>query len=135
MMKVHPMIAVKDVEATSLFYQNLLGAVSAHGGNEYDQLMVGSRLVLQLHDCRPDANHGPLRDLAIKPGNGLLLWFTTEDFEAQLRRIKEHGIQLDRAPSLNPFSLCMECWLTDPDGYQVVIAGPSAREDKQGRKF
>ena len=60
---------------------------------------------------------------------------SVEDIRRAGIACKEHGIQLDRAPSLNPFSLCMECWLTDPDGYQVVIAGPSAREDKQGREF
>lgn len=129
-MKVHPMITVKDVEATSVFYQKLLCAVSAHGGDEYDQLVVGDSLVLQLHDCRPDANHGPLRDLDVQPGNGLILWFTTDDFEAQLQRVADLGITPDREPSLNPFSLCMEIWLKDPDGYQIVIAGPSQRDKK-----
>ena len=126
------MIAVKDVPASSRFYQNLLGAVSGHGGDEYEQLLVEGKLVLQLHDCKEDPNHGPLRDLKIPAGNGLVLWFITSDFEAQLERARSMGVVFDREPSENPFSRSMELWLKDPDGYQVVIAGPSAWEHKRG---
>lgn len=130
-MNVHPMIAVKDVEASSQFYQRLLGAKSIHGGDEYDQLAVDGKMLLQLHDCREDPNHGPLRDLAIMPGNGFILWFTTDHFEAQLERVNAMGLTLDREPSLNPFSLSMEIWLKDLDGYQLVIAGPSGHDKKR----
>lgn len=130
-MNAVPMIAVADVRASALFYERLLGAVSGHGGDEYEQLLVDGKLILQLHDCREDANHGPLRDLGLAAGNGLLLWFTTDDFEAQLARVHTHQIALLREPSLNPFSRSMEVWLTDPDGYRVVIAGPS-EWDKKG---
>ena len=124
-MTIHPMIAVRDVPASADFYGRLLGAVSGHGGDEYEQLLVNGRLVLQLHDCRADPHHGPLRDLAVQPGNGLLLWFITDDFEAQLDRAQAMGLQPSRAPAQNPFSGSMEFWCLDPDGYQIVIAGPS----------
>ncbi|NLX82820.1 MAG: VOC family protein [Clostridiales bacterium] len=131
-MKAQPMIAVRDVPASARFYMDLLGAVSGHGGDEYEQLLVAGRLVLQLHDCRPDANHGPLRDGDIRPGNGVILWFVTDDFEAQIKRVLDMKVSLDREPAMNPFSRSMELWLHDPDGYQVVIAGPSAWEHKRG---
>lgn len=124
-MKVQPMIAVRDVRMSAEFYEKLLGARSGHGGDEYEQLWVEDKLVLQLHDCRPDPNHGPLRDLGITPGNGIILWFAVSDFEAQLERVRIMNAQLDREPSMNPFARQMEIWLHDPDGYQVVIAGPS----------
>lgn len=130
-MNAVPMVAVLDVRESALFYERLLGAVSGHGGDEYEQMLVGGKLVLQLHDCREDASHGPLRDLDVHPGNGVLLWFTADDFEAQLARVKEHGIPLLREPARNPYSGCMELWLSDPDGYRIVIAGPSDREDKR----
>lgn len=130
-MTVHPMIAVQDVPASAAFYIALLGAESGHGGDEYEQLYVGDTLVLQLHDCREDPNHGPLRDLEVQPGNGFILWFITDDFEAQLKRVESLGIAPDREPSMNPFSRSMEVWLHDPDGYQIVIAGPSEWEHKQ----
>ena len=44
-----PMIAVADVEEASRWYQQVLGAASGHGGPEYEQLLVGGQLVLQLH--------------------------------------------------------------------------------------
>lgn len=130
-MKSQPMIAVLDVEASSIFYQGLLGAVSGHGGKEYEQLLVDGQLVLQLHDCREDPNHGPLRRMDSPPGNGVVLWFKTIDFEATTARVEQLGIPLDRPPSMNPFARQMELWLHDPDGYQVVIAGPSAYEHKE----
>lgn len=132
-MKAQPMIAVQDVRASARFYENLLGAVSGHGGDEYEQLLVEGRLVLQLHDCRPDANHGPLRDVNILPGNGVILWFSVPDFEAQLKRVQAMGAPLDREPGENPFSGSMELWLHDPDGYQIVLAGPSEWEHKKDR--
>lgn len=132
-MQAAPMIAVTNVPASSQFYQALLGAESGHGGDEYEQLLIDGRLVLQLHDCREDPNHGPLRDLHVPNGNGLILWFITEDFDAQVERVQAMNAQLDRPPSMNPFSRSMELWLKDPDGYQIVIAGPSAWEHKQNR--
>lgn len=130
-MKAQPMIAVSDVRLSAGFYEKLLGARSGHGGDEYEQLLVDGRLVLQLHDCRPDPNHGPLRDLKVLPGNGVILWFSVPDFEEQLRRVESLGAKLDREPSMNPFARQMEIWLHDPDGYQVVLAGPSEYEHKK----
>ena len=45
-MRPQPLIAVRDVEATSRWYQRLLGCESAHGGAEYERLTVGGELVL-----------------------------------------------------------------------------------------
>ncbi len=36
-MRPQPLIAVKDVEASSRWYQRLLGCRSAHGGREYER--------------------------------------------------------------------------------------------------
>ncbi|NLW21595.1 MAG: VOC family protein [Clostridiales bacterium] len=129
-MKPMPLIAVADVQASARFYSNLLGAVTGHGGDEYEQLLVEGQLVLQLHDTRPDASHGPLRDQAVQPGNGVILWFETGDFQAQLHRLRVLGATPEREPARNPYSGALEVWLRDPDGYQVVIA-EQTRKDKQ----
>ncbi len=39
MMKVDPIIAVKDVEASSKWYQAVFGLSSIHGGKEFDILV------------------------------------------------------------------------------------------------
>ena len=44
-----PLVVVRDVPASSRFYAQLLGAESAHGGEEYEQLVSGGELILQLH--------------------------------------------------------------------------------------
>src|SRR6187549_1616556 len=48
-MRPQPLIAVTDVEASSRWYQRLLGCRSAHGGREYERLVSNGHLVLQLH--------------------------------------------------------------------------------------
>ena len=48
-MHPQPLIAVEDVEKTSLWYQTMLGLSSGHGGKEYEQLMFNQHMVLQLH--------------------------------------------------------------------------------------
>ena len=39
-MRPQPLIAVTDVEASSRWYQRLLGCQNAHGGAEYERLAL-----------------------------------------------------------------------------------------------
>ncbi|MGI8945417.1 MAG: VOC family protein, partial [Thermoleophilaceae bacterium] len=48
-MRPQPMISVADVEASSRWYQQVLGATSGHGGPEYERLLVDGILIMQLH--------------------------------------------------------------------------------------
>ena len=83
-MRPQPLIAVMDVEASSLWYQRLLGCRSAHGGAEYERLVWDGELVLQLHRFEVEHHHGPIGDPADRPfGNGVLLWFEVDDFDAE----------------------------------------------------
>jgi hypothetical protein len=109
-----------------VFYCALLGAQRGHGGADYEQILVGDEMILQLHGPEPDSNHGPLADIASELGNGVVVWFETDDFDAFLDRVAEHQIELEREPFENVYARQMEGWLRDPDGSRVVIAGPSA---------
>lgn len=125
-MHAQPLITVRSVPASASFYTRLLGAERGHGGDHYEQLLVGAdTMILQLHAPEADENHGPLGGDLDALGQGVVLWFETDDFDALLERIASHGIELDREPFENSFARQRECWLHDPDGYQVVIAGPS----------
>ena len=74
-MRPQPLIAVSDVEASSLWYQRLLGCRSVHGGTAYDQLVHSGELVLQLHSFDVEHHHGGIGDPHDRPyGNGVLLW-------------------------------------------------------------
>lgn len=125
------MIAVSDVAASSQWYQELLGCTSGHGGPEYDQLLSDGQLVLQLHDWDEDHEHGSLGDRDVKPyGNGALLWFETDAFDAAAARAEAMGADAMHAPHVNPNANHREIWRRDPDGYLVVLASPHGDADQ-----
>ena len=75
-MRPQPLISVSDVEASSRWYQRLLGCESAHGGPEYERLVapggeLGAEVVLAPHRNPPEGPGGPahreiwLRDLEV----------------------------------------------------------------------
>jgi len=120
-----PLIAVRDVPASSRFYAQILDAESAHGGEEYDQLVSDGELILQLHDIEIEDHHGPLASPNVPLGNGALLWFEVSDFDEAVRRARGVDAVVERDVHLNPNARQQEIWLRDPDGYLVVVAGPS----------
>lgn len=134
-MRPQPLIAVSDVEASSRWYQRLLGCHSNHGGSAYDQLVADGQLVLQLHSFEVEHHHGRIADPGDKPyGNGVLLWFEIEDFDGTMRRALEMGAEIVRPKHRNPPEgdggpNHWECWMRDPDGYMVVVASPYGTAD------
>ena len=134
-MRAQPLICVKDVEASSRWYQRLLGCQSAHGGHEYERLELNGRQVLQLHRWEVEHHHGPIGDPNLKPyGNGVLLWFETDDFDAAMARAEELKAEVVMPRHRNPPDRDggpnhWEIWLRDPDGYTVVLASPDGSAD------
>jgi catechol 2,3-dioxygenase-like lactoylglutathione lyase family enzyme len=121
-MQPQPLIAVRDVEASSRWYQRLLGCKSGHGGAEYERLVEGEKLILQLHHWAAD-EHPHIGDPAIKPyGNGVLLWFQIEDFDAAVARARALLAEILEGPKVNRNANHREIWLRDLDGYTVVLA-------------
>jgi catechol 2,3-dioxygenase-like lactoylglutathione lyase family enzyme len=100
-MRPQPLVCVTDVEASSRWYQRLLGCRGAHGGRQYEQLVKDGRLILQLHSFEVEHHHGPIGDRADRPyGNGVLLWFEVEDFDAVMRRAAEMGVDIAILPMM-----------------------------------
>jgi catechol 2,3-dioxygenase-like lactoylglutathione lyase family enzyme len=122
-----PMIAVADVEHTSLWYQRILGAKSDHGGPEYERLVVDGQLVLQLHNLAIGHHHGTIGDPSLPVGNGVALWFETDSFDAAVTRIREFGAHIETDVHVNPNAKHREIWLRDPDHYLVVFAESAAQ--------
>ncbi|HZX26144.1 MAG TPA: VOC family protein [Telluria sp.] len=120
MVRLSPLICVRDVEASSRWYQRLLGCTSGHGGQEYERLDSEGELVLQLHRWEVEHDHGPLGDPALPIANGVLLWFDLDDFDAAVARAEEMGVEIIRPRRFSPNGN-WECWLRDPDGYTVVL--------------
>ncbi len=129
-MRPQPLICVSDVERTSRWYQQLLGCRSAHGGPEYERLEVDGRLILQLHRWDVEHDHGPIGDPTLRPyGNGVLLWFGIDDFDAAVARAEKMGVEVVMPKHRNPPDgkggpNHWEIWLKDPEGYTVVLSSP-----------
>jgi catechol 2,3-dioxygenase-like lactoylglutathione lyase family enzyme len=126
-----PLIAVSDVEASSRWYQQLLGLQSAHGGPHYERLVADGILVLQLHNRATEHHHGRIDDPDLEVGNGVLLWFgDVSDFDDVVERAKQLNAEVQLPPHRNPPEGDgngpghREVWIKDPDGYTVVIASP-----------
>ena len=133
-MRPQPLICVNDVEASSRWYRRLLGCRSDHGGPNYERLVAGDRLIMQLHRWDRDDHHGPIGDPTdMPPGNGQLLWFEIDDFEAAVGRAQAMGAEVILPRHRNPPGAGgpnhWEIWLRDPDGYKVVLAIPDGTAD------
>jgi catechol 2,3-dioxygenase-like lactoylglutathione lyase family enzyme len=120
------MLVVRDVPASSRFYQRVLDAEGGHGGREYEQIASNGEIVLQLHALEVEHHHGPLADPDQPLGNGIVVWFEVADFEACVERVRATGAPVVRDVHTNPNAGQQEIWVRDPDGYLVVLAGPSA---------
>lgn len=123
-MQIAPLICVNDVESSSLWYQELLGCESGHGGTGYERLNWNGRLILQLHSWQEEHQHGQLGDPNQRPyGNGVLLWFELQDYEAAVQRATKMQVDVIK-PNYLSENLNWEFWLCDPDGYTVVLTSP-----------
>jgi catechol 2,3-dioxygenase-like lactoylglutathione lyase family enzyme len=135
-MKNQTLIAVRDVEASSRWYQRVLGCRSNHGGSAYEQLVANGELILQLHSFEVEHHHGRIGNPEDRPyGNGVLLWFEVGDFDDAVRRAEEMGVEMVLPKHRNPPGEGgpnhWECWMKDPDGYVVVVASPYGTADGQ----
>jgi predicted enzyme related to lactoylglutathione lyase len=123
-MQLTALICVHDVESSSLWYQRLLGCESGHGGTEYERLNWNGRLILQLHSWQAEHQHGRLGNPDQRPyGNGVLLWFELQDYEAAVQRAMQMQVEVIK-PSYFSENLNWEFWLRDPDGYTIVLTSP-----------
>jgi hypothetical protein len=132
---------VHDVEASSRWFQRLLGCQSAHGGTEYERLESDGRLVLQLHRWDVEHHHGHIGDPNVTPyGNGVLLWFELDDFDAALSRAEDMKAEVvmprhRNPPDGNGGPNHWEIWLRHPDGYLVVLASPDGTADGNWKPY
>ena len=133
-MRPQPLISVNDVPRSSRWYQQLLACESAHGGEEYERLVHRGELVLQLHHFGVEHHHGMIGDPSSRPyGNGVALWFEVADFDEAVNAGRRAGRAGRRRPPHRnpptgegnwPARSDRQLWVSDPDGYTVVVASP-----------
>jgi catechol 2,3-dioxygenase-like lactoylglutathione lyase family enzyme len=129
LVRAQPLIAVRDVAASSRWYGHLLGLDSlapAGGAGVYDRLLSGGELVLQLRVWDEGQRQGQRPNLvgaaAAPHGHGVLLWFQLDDFDAAVERAQSLRADVIAETPPSPVIRHREMWIRDPDGYVVVIA-------------
>lgn len=120
-MKVDPIIAVKDVEASSRWYQSLLGCRSMHGGQKFDILIAGNNEVLICLHKWGEHHHPTMISPNISPGNGLILYFRTDKIDEIRQNAQKLACMVEEDIHLNPNSTKREFSVRDPDGYYLTI--------------
>ena len=125
--EAQPLIAVRNVRASSGWYAELLGAdtLPDHPHRDvYDRIWRSSRLLLQLHALDAEDHPNLVNADAAPPGHGVVLWFQVEDFDSAVDRVRRLGAEIVEDAHFNPAPLHREIWLRDPDGYVVALASP-----------
>ncbi len=120
-MKVDPIIAVKDVEASSRWYQSLLGCRSMHGGKKFDILIAGNNEVLICLHKWGEHQHPTMISPEISPGNGLILYFRTDNIDDIRKNAQKLACIIEEDIHLNPNSTKKEFSVRDLDGYYLTI--------------
>ena len=118
-MRAETMLFVKDVEATSKWYQDVLGMRSGHGGPEYEMLMDGDTLLLQLHQLDADHDHGV--GLSGPVGHGVLVYIHVPDAQEAYERAKALDVPILAELQYNPQAGMTEFTVRDPNGYAIGV--------------
>ena len=118
-MRTDTMLFAKDVAATSQWYQDFLGMQSGHGGSEFEMLMGGDTLLLQLHELDADHDHGVSTNRPL--GHGVLVFVHVEDPRRALARARELGIEVVSDLQYNQQAHMTEFTVRDPNGYAICI--------------
>ncbi len=118
-MQTVTMLYARDVEATAQWYQDFLRLRSGHGGPEFDMLMDGDTLLLQLHELDADHDHGAVTTQPL--GHGVLVFVYVDDADAAYARAKELDIEIVSAMQYNPMAGMKEFTVRDPNGYAIGV--------------
>ena len=123
-MQVTVMLNVADVEASSRWYQQMLGMQSGHGGPDFELLMDGEEISLMLH--RRAAAHHPSSPGPGEPvGAGVCVYVRVADIHAIAARATEMGVD-HGGVRFNELAHQDELELRDPDGYFLTVCGPAS---------
>jgi len=122
MTKIDPIIAVRDVTASSLWYQTMFGFMRQHGGNEFAVLVSGTgEVMLCLHKWGTHG-HPTMINQNISPGNGLILYFRTKNIDSVRKNVENLGDSPEEDIHFNPNSMKKEFSVRDPDGYFLTVS-------------
>jgi len=127
MRRTWTIIGVRDVAVSFKWYQSLFGLPETAPAHDYFGQIVDSdgTVLLCLHEWGAHDHPSLTSPDHAQPGNGLLLFFRVDDFDAALPRARALVTRLDEEPQTNPNTGTLEFSLQDPDGYYVTISALS----------
>jgi predicted enzyme related to lactoylglutathione lyase len=128
MKRTWTIIGVRDVSVSFRWYQLLFGQPeTAPGHDDFGQIRDSDGTVLLcLHEWGSHDHPSLMSPDKASPGNGLLLFFRVDDFDAALERARALVPRLEEEPNMNPNTETQEFSLRDPDGYFVTVSALSA---------
>lgn len=121
MVRTETIIAVKDVQRSSKFYQDLLGCKSEHGGDTFDILTSDATVVLCLHKWG-EHEHPTMLNAEKEAGNGLILFFRVDNLDHILKNAKQLNANIEKDIHYNENSLKNQFILRDLDNYYLIIS-------------
>jgi catechol 2,3-dioxygenase-like lactoylglutathione lyase family enzyme len=128
MKRTWTIIGVADVARSFRWYQSLFGqpeTTPAHA--DFGQILdADGTVLLCLHQWGAHEHPTLTSPDRAQPGNGLLLFFRVDDFDATLLRARALVAGFEEEPYLSPNTGTREFALRDPDGYYVIISALSA---------
>ena len=127
MKRTWTVIGVKDVPRSFKWYQSLFGQMETRPAHDYWGQIVDTdgTVLLCLHQWGVHGHPPLLSPETATPGNGLLLFFRVDDYDATLNRARDLVTRLEDEPSVNPNTQATEFSVRDPDGYYVTISALS----------
>ena len=127
MKRTWTIIGVSDVPGSFKWYQSLFGHSKTQPEHAYFGQILDSdgTVLLCLHQWGAHDHPSLMSPERATPGNGLLLFFRVDDFDASLKRARALVARLEEEPHTNPNTRTEEFSLRDPDGYYVTISALS----------
>jgi len=121
MTKIDPIIAVKEVNSSSEWYQSVFGCKRTHGGDDFAVLEdENDEIFICLHKWG-EHEHPTMVNPEIIAGNGLILYYKTDSMDIIRQNIEKMGYPMEEDVRINPNSMKKEFSLRDPDGYYWTI--------------
>lgn len=128
MKRTWTIIGVADVARSYSWYQSLFGQAATAPAHEYfgQILDEDGTVLICLHQWGSHEHPTLASPELARPGNGLLLFFRVDDFDAALLRARALVTRLEEEPGTNPNTGTQEFALRDPDGYYVMVSALAA---------
>ena len=124
MKRIWTVIGVRDVPASFKWYQALFGQPATAPGHDYFGQVTdadGTMLVC-LHQWGAHEHPTLIGPDLESHGNGLILFFRVDDYDAALERVRTLVARFEEEPHVNPNTQTREFSVRDLDGYYVTIS-------------